>query len=214
MKAIRILTVLTWTAAILICSVPHLSSAANAQQSNVLDELDPFSPDIDAQLEKIDRHYQSTTNKSAWIDRLRARATPEQNSSGCFRGSCKVYAHVRKSDQKLYLSVDGNPYAEWLVSTGAVGHTTPDFDRHPNGRIYDQYTSSTFPGGNWKGLGNMPYAVFIEGGFAVHGTSAGNFKYLGRTASHGCVRVHPDNGFIFNRLVRENGARNVWIQID
>lgn len=188
--------------------------AANYQESNVLDELDPFSSNIDQQLEKLDREYRAQTNRRPWMERLRRTAPTNQVFSGCYRGSCKVYAHVRRSDQRLYLTVEGNSYAEWPVSTGAAGHETPNFDRHPNGRIYDQYTSTTFPGGNYKGLGNMPYAVFIEGGFAVHGTSAGNWKYLGRPASHGCIRVHPDNGLIFNQLVRQYGAQNVWIQVD
>ena len=188
------------------------ATAQPYQDSNVLDELDPFAPDIKDQLEKLDREYYRATKTAPWIE----NATPLTSAlaTGCYRGSCAVYVHVRKSDQRLDLFVDGNRQAEWAVSTGAVGHETPNFDRHPNGRIYDQYTSTTFPGGNFQGLGNMPYAVFIEGGFAIHGTSKGNWKFLGRRASHGCVRVHPDNGLIFNRLVRKYGVSNVWIQID
>jgi lipoprotein-anchoring transpeptidase ErfK/SrfK len=60
----------------------------------------------------------------------------------------------------------------------------------------------------------MPYAVFIEGGFAIHGTMRSNWKYLGQRASHGCVRLHPDNAFIVNRLVRQYGVENTWIQVD
>lgn len=178
---------------------------------NAMDELDPFSPDVEKQLEEFDRAYQRSTNKSSWLDGI----NPQLRSAtgGCFRSQCKVFAYVRRSDQKLYLFVDGNPVHDWLVSTGAVGHGTPDFDRHPNGRVYDEYMSKTFPGGNYMGLGNMPYAVFIEGGFAIHGTAKSNWKRLGTRASHGCVRLHPDNALIFNRLVRQHGVENVWIQI-
>jgi len=73
--------------------------------------------------------------------------------------------------------------------------------------------SSKFPGGDYNGLGNMPYAVFVDGGFAIHGTTRGNWPLLGQVASHGCIRVHPDNGFIFNRLVRQHGVKNTWITI-
>lgn len=180
----------------------------DVQETNALDELDPFSPDIDKQLEELDQEYSRTTNKSPWL------SVPfSARGSTCYRSSCTVYAYVRRSDQKMYLYVNGNPYGEYLVSTGAPGHETPNFDRHPNGRIYDQYSSSKFPGGNYQGLGNMPYAVFIEGGFALHGTTKGNFKLLGRKASHGCVRLHPDNAFIFNRLVRQHGIANTWIRV-
>ena len=59
----------------------------------------------------------------------------------------------------------------------------------------------------------MPYAVFIYNGYAIHGTTVGNFSKLGTPASHGCVRLHADNGFIFNRLVRSQGVFNTWVSI-
>jgi hypothetical protein len=178
-------------------------------EANVLDELNPFDPKTGAFLEEFDREYQRGADKSPWLESV----SPQFRATACFRSSCKVYAYVRRSDQRLYLFVDGNPAGEWAVSTCAPGHDTPNFDRHPNGRIYDQYTSSKFPGGNYQGLGNMPYAVFIEGGFAIHGTAKGNWSKLGRRASHGCVRVHPDHAFIFNRLVRQHGIAATWIQV-
>ena len=101
-------------------------------------------------------------------------------------------------------------------SLGCYGGTTvktPNFDRHPDGRFYDYYDSTKYPGGDYKGLGNMPYAVFIEGGFALHGTPQGNWPWLGRPASHGCVRQHPDDAFRLNRLVRATGVANVWITV-
>jgi len=60
----------------------------------------------------------------------------------------------------------------------------------------------------------MPYAVFISGGYAIHGTTRGNWSRLGKPASHGCIRLHPDNGQIFNVLVRRNGISNVWITVN
>lgn len=188
--------------------IEKTKAGLEVQESNALDELDPFSPDIDKQLEEMDQEYSRMTNKSPWLS-----IPYSARSTGCYRSSCAVYAYVRRSDQKMYLDVNGNPHGEYFVSTGAPGHDTPNFDRRPNGRIYDQYSSSKFPGGNYQGLGNMPYAVFIEGGFAIHGTTKGNFKLLGRKASHGCVRMHPDHAFIFNRLVRQYGIANTWIHI-
>lgn len=60
--------------------------------------------------------------------------------------------------------------------TGMKGYETPNFDRSLEKplRIYKQYTSSKYPGGDWNGLGNKPFAVFIKGGFAIHGTPAVN----------------------------------------
>ena len=102
----------------------------------------------------------------------------------------------------------------WPTSTGRRFHKTPHFDQHPNGRIYDSYSSNEFPGGDYNGLGNMPYAVFISGGYAIHGTIQSNWHKLGKRASKGCLRLHPENGFIFNRLVRTVGISSTWITVE
>lgn len=190
-----------------------ISDEIDENEPNVLDELNPFAPDIEQQLERLDREYKNETDKSPWVEGTGPNAQMAPGNT-CYRSSCKVYIRVRKSEQRMYLYVDGNPYGEYLVSSGAPGRETPNFDKHPNGRIYDKYSSRTYPGGDYQGLGNMPYAIFIHGGFALHGTTKGNFKYLGRKASHGCIRLHPDNAFIVNRLVREHGIYNTWIHID
>jgi lipoprotein-anchoring transpeptidase ErfK/SrfK len=59
----------------------------------------------------------------------------------------------------------------------------------------------------------MPYAVFIRGGYAIHGTTPGNFSKLGTRASHGCIRLHPDNAKLFNELVKRVGLENTWVKI-
>ena len=100
------------------------------------------------------------------------------------------------------------------VSTGDRKHETPSMDRSPNGPTFQKYTSKKFPGGNYNGMGNMPYAIFIKGGYAIHGTTRGNIPKLGTKASHGCIRLHPDNAKIFFELVRNSGLENTWITIE
>jgi hypothetical protein len=102
----------------------------------------------------------------------------------------------------------------FLVSTGIAKHETPLMERHPSGPSYTKYTSKKYPEGNYMGLGNMPYVVFINGGYAIHGTTMGNARKLGRKASHGCIRLHPENGKTFFDLVRKVGLENVWISIE
>jgi lipoprotein-anchoring transpeptidase ErfK/SrfK len=113
----------------------------------------------------------------------------------------------------MYLYLDGNLLDTFDVSTGASGYETPEMDLRPAGPVYTRYSSKKYPGGNYQGLGNMPYAVFLKGGYAIHGTTTGNFKKLGQKASHGCVRLHPDNARVFNELVREVGLENTWVKI-
>ncbi|KYG70612.1 L,D-transpeptidase [Bdellovibrio bacteriovorus] len=178
---------------------------------NMIEELDPFDPNIEETLEYYDKIYEEETGKPAHLPD--AFINDIIGLDTCRRANCAVWAQVVKDTQRMYLYVNGSLRGSWAVSTGVSGHGTPNFDKHPDGRIYDRYTSSKFPGGDYNGLGNMPYAVFIRGGFALHGTPRSNWPKLGTRASHGCIRMHPDNAYTFNRLVRANGVRNVWITV-
>lgn len=180
----------------------------NKVEQTEIAELNPFDPNIQDTLVSMDQQYFEQTGENPWEALFQA-----DFRAGCKRMECKVFALVKKSEQKLYLYVDQQLVNTWLVSTGDTSHETPLLDLHPNGRIYDKYSSTKFPGGDYNGLGNMPYAVFLYNGFAIHGTPQGNWKNLGKKASHGCVRSHPDNAMLFNRLVRQHGITNVWFQI-
>jgi hypothetical protein len=133
--------------------------------------------------------------------------------SVCSKTDCLIYAEVIKSRQIMYLYIEGELLDSFKVSTGMKGYTTPSMDLKPHGPVLAKYSSKKFPGGNYKGLGNMPYAVFLKGGYAIHGTTTGNFSKLGRTASHGCIRLHPDNAIIFYELVKLLGLKNTWVSV-
>jgi lipoprotein-anchoring transpeptidase ErfK/SrfK len=183
-------------------------NAFAAFQENLLDELDPRSPDIEERLQEFDEAYFKMTGKSPFINK-------EEDQKGiCYRNACPVWARVNLSEQLFYLYIDGELKYVWLTSTGKRGYRTPYLDQNPNGRIYDRYTSSAYPGGDYNGLGNMPYAVFVRGGYAIHGTVKSNWPKLGTPASKGCIRLHPDNGYIFNRLVRASGVGLVWVSVE
>lgn len=189
----------------------ELSKTAALQQdaktaAQTMEELDPQAQNIEEILKEMDKEYIRQTGQLPYI-------MPSFLEISCQRYDCPIYAEVRKSEQKMYVYIRGALTYTWLVSTGAPKSETPLWEGHPNGRIYDKYTSTANPGGDYKGLGNMPYAVFLKGGYAVHGTLESNFKHLGKKASHGCVRVHPDNGFIFNRLVRQYGIDATWVAV-
>lgn len=187
-----------------------VSAQQESSEFTSYDELNPFAENIEEQLAQLDMDYMMATGESPFM-------IDESNSysvlADCKRIECKVWAQVVRSTQTMYLYENGKLIGTWKVSTGTKSHGTPNFDRHPNGRIYDKYTSSKYPGGDYNGLGNMPYAVFIHGGFAIHGTGKGNWPKLGQRASHGCIRVHPDNAYTFNRLVRQYGIANTWITV-
>ena len=54
-------------------------------------------------------------------------------------------------------------------------------------------------------------AVFFHGGYAIHGT--GSIRSLGRPASHGCVRLHPNNAAALYALVQKYGPRRTRITL-
>jgi len=180
---------------------------------NMMDELDPYDPNINNILKEMDQNYEQETGTLPFL-----QERPQFFSLPCSRQNCDVYINIVKSKmpQKAYVYVEGRLAYEWLTSTGVQGRGTPNFDQHPDEplRIYDKYTSGKFPGGDYNGLGNMPYAVFIRGGFAIHGTARSNWGRLGSPASHGCIRLHPDNGKIFNRLVRQYGRSRTWVTVN
>lgn len=180
---------------------------------NIIEELNPFDPNIEETLKELDRIYEEETGKPSHLPDY-ANLDELLGLASCYRANCPVWIRVSRASQTFALYVYGNMQRSGLVSTGIPGYGTPSFDKHPDGRIYDRYTSTKYPGGDYMGLGNMPYAVFIRGGFALHGTPQGNWPNLGRRASHGCIRMHPDHAYVFNRLVRRYGISNVWITVD
>ncbi len=131
----------------------------------------------------------------------------------CKENECLLFVEIIKSKQLLYLHLDGALIDSFPVSTGIRSRETPSMSIRPSGPLLLKYTSKKFPGGNYKGLGNMPYAVFIRGGYAIHGTTTGNLKKLGNPASHGCIRLHPVNAKIFFELVKRIGTSYTWVTI-
>lgn len=131
----------------------------------------------------------------------------------CKGKECYLYVEIIKSKQLFYLYLDGDLKDSFPVSTGMGKFKTPDLNVRPSGPLFTKYTSRKWPGGNYKGLGNMPYVVFVRGGYAIHGTTPGNFFKLGTPASHGCVRLHPDNGRVFYELVKLIGLSETWVNV-
>ena len=203
---------LIFSMVLMICGV-GIAQAQTDDSVNILDELNPFDPNIEEILQNFDEDYEADTGESASLPGFMIPFGQTDRESSCFRQSCPLWVQVVRSSQVMYVYENGSLVFTWKVSTGTPGSETPNFDRNPNGRIYNRYTSKKHPGGDYKGLGNMPYAVFIHAGFAIHGTAEINWKKLGRKASHGCVRLHPDHAFYFNQQVRSLGVRNVWITV-
>lgn len=208
-------------------SVAFLLSGQAFAESAHVEELDPTADDIAEQLLENEKEFAPYRLEEAPRFDLNNIFSSSLGVSTCFRETCPVYLEVSRKHQRAVLRINGeiiNSFdgdIEWLVTTGGPGHTTPAFDQAIASplRAYSKYSSSKYPGGDWNGLGNMPYAVFIRlnKGWAVHGTTPTGIKNLGRplgngfAGSHGCIRTHPLNGKKFNEAVRKYGASQSWI---
>jgi lipoprotein-anchoring transpeptidase ErfK/SrfK len=106
-----------------------------------------------------------------------------------------VVVTVDKTSQRLTVSVDGFTRYQWPVSTAAWGYRTPNGTYRPQ-RLARQWFSRKYH------MSPMPYSVFFKGGYAIHGSY--EVAYLGSPASHGCIRLHPDNAAVLFDLVRAN----------
>lgn len=210
MKTSRIFTLgLTAMLMTFALSIESVAQTAPTTAKVEIGEINPFDKDIEQQLNSYDEQYIEENGQAPYA----LEDLGYNLMAGCYRNSCNVWIQVVKSTQLAYLYVNGALVDTFKVSSGIPGRETPNFDKNPNGRIYTKYSSTKYPGGDYNGLGNMPYAVFIHGGFALHGTPRGNWPKLGKKASHGCIRMHPDKAVVFNSLVKEYGIRNVWITV-
>jgi lipoprotein-anchoring transpeptidase ErfK/SrfK len=109
------------------------------------------------------------------------------------RARADIIIDVDKSSQKMSIIVDGIPRYNWAVSTGV--HGTPSGNFRPQS-LSLHHRSSLFGGAA------MPYSIFYSGNFAIHGTPY--VRNLGTRASHGCIRLHPDNAAILFSMVQRN----------
>jgi len=116
----------------------------------------------------------------------------------------QIVARVSLSQQTMEVMVDGRPTFAWKVSTGDRAHVTPTGSFKPT-RLHEMWYSKKYDNAP------MPHSVFFSGGYAVHATYAIN--RLGRPASHGCVRLHPDAAADFYQLVEAFGPANTSIVI-
>lgn len=214
MQSMAYRSILSAMGAVFVTLIFNFNGMARTQD---VEEFDPFAPDAEEILQLFDEAYEERTGESPFLPE--AYEAPWDTWGpwkvpGCYRSSCRIWAHIDKRSQMMSLYIDGVLTSQWAVSTGRAPKTTPNFDTHPDGRVYRRYTSTLYPEGDYRGLGNMPYAVFIRGPFAIHGTPRSNWSQLGRTASHGCIRLHPDHALTFNQLVRSAGRKNVWITVE
>ncbi|MCB1333355.1 MAG: L,D-transpeptidase [Roseivivax sp.] len=119
-------------------------------------------------------------------------------------GATPLVARVDIASQTMTVYQDGKPTFEWPVSTARPGKVTP------RGTWTAQWLSKHHRSSRYNNA-PMPFAIFFNGNYAIHGTD--QINRLGRPASAGCVRLHPDHAAKLFAMTRDVGLSNMQVVI-
>lgn len=101
---------------------------------------------------------------------------------------------VDKKNQKMYVDSPEGVF-KWDVSTARKGYVTP------NG-TYRPYSLQPMHYSKKYHNSPMPHSIFFTGDYAIHGTY--DVGALGHRASHGCVRLSPNNAATLYEIVKRD----------
>jgi len=119
--------------------------------------------------------------------------------------AAQVVVSIDEHSQEMTVTIDGQQEYVWPVSTGVARHATPSGKYKPF-RMEEFHFSE-----EWDDA-PMPHSIFFTRlGHAIHGTEY--VDKLGTRASHGCVRLDPDNAATLFALVQEVGLPNTTVVV-
>ena len=133
-------------------------------------------------------------------------ASSAQSPNSAEPPASKILVMIDKPTQEMTVFVDSVERYTWPVSTGLPGYETP------SGTYPARSMSKIWYSKQWDDA-PMPHAIFFtKEGHAIHGTD--ETKELGRLASHGCVRLAPENARTLFALVKEKGLENTQVVLN
>jgi lipoprotein-anchoring transpeptidase ErfK/SrfK len=115
-----------------------------------------------------------------------------------------VHVEINRAAQRMNVYVAGKLRHTWKVSTGRKGFKTPRGAWRPTWMTKMWYSKQWYNS-------PMPHSVFFKDGYAIHGT--GETRNLGRSASHGCVRLAPRNAARLFGLIKKHGEKQTMIVV-
>jgi hypothetical protein len=107
-----------------------------------------------------------------------------------------VHIDIDLTTQTMNVASADGSYT-WRISSARSGYVTPRGTFKPYALQRMHYSKKYH-------MSPMPYSIFFAGGYAIHGTYS--VSQLGRPASHGCIRLSPQNAATLYRLVQSEGA--------
>jgi lipoprotein-anchoring transpeptidase ErfK/SrfK len=125
------------------------------------------------------------------------------SNPGTKRAGSAVLINIDKTNQKMTVFLDGVEKYDWPVSTGRAGYSTP------SGTFTATSMNEIWYSKQWDNS-PMPHSIFfMKDGHAIHGSN--EVKNLGKPASHGCVRISPENAATLYALVKVNGLESTQV---
>ena len=115
-----------------------------------------------------------------------------------------LVAQVSLSNQTMTVIHRGKVIHKWKVSTARRGKVTPV------GSWTAKWLSRNHRSSRYNNA-PMPYSIFYNGHYAVHGTD--QISRLGTPASAGCIRLHPDNARKLFMLTQQVGLSNMRVVV-
>ena len=116
----------------------------------------------------------------------------------------EVLISIDKFQQQMTVTVDGEARHVWPVSTGRRAYDTPAGEFQPFRMARHHFSRE------WDDA-PMPHSIFFtQEGHAIHGSY--ELRRLGRPASHGCVRLAPENAATLFALVK-HGVKNARVTL-
>ncbi len=115
-----------------------------------------------------------------------------------------LVAKVDVSEQVMRVYRNGKQIYRWRVSTARKGKRTPR----------GQWSAKWLSRDHKSSLYNnapMPHSIFFTGNYAIHGTN--QISRLGRPASAGCIRLHPEHARILFNMTRKVGRSNMRVVV-
>jgi len=116
----------------------------------------------------------------------------------------KLDLFIDKSTQQISVIQNGRLLYVWPVSTGRDRFSTPSGVYAPE-RLERTWFSRAYYNSP------MPHAIFFHNGYAIHGSY--DIARLGGPASHGCVRLHPQDAAMLYAMVEQEGPGNTTIVV-
>ena len=136
---------------------------------------------------------------------LTAAAAALTLSTSVALANTAIVAKVDISNQQMIVEVDGEDTYTWPVSTAREGKETPL-------GIYDVEWLSAKHKSSLYNNAPMPWAIFYDGDYAIHGTT--QISKLGEPASAGCVRLHSDNAEVLFKMVVNAGFDSLKVVVE